>query len=103
MPKILAAIPPDLLQTLPLLLLTVAETAHVQFPPSHSPLTDTELGQLNASLLKEEEGLVANRGLVSQYQADPQLNESQTFLVFLSQELRAQYDATLLKKIAQVG
>ena len=59
--------------------------AHTRTPRSPGQHADTDLRELNAALLREEEGLVANRGLVSSYQADAALNENQTFFVYVPQ------------------
>jgi hypothetical protein len=50
--------------------------------------SDTDLAELNMGLLLEERGLVANRGLVTAYQDDPSLNDVQTFVIHVPEELR---------------
>lgn len=64
---------------------------------------DTNLTDLNANLLREEEGLVANRGFVPHYQNDPQLNDNQTFRIYISTEVRQKYEGTLLVKVEQAA
>jgi hypothetical protein len=76
------------------------------------------LEELNGSLLREEEGLAAGRGLVASYTGSvasvtggllasgpdaAALNENQNFLLFLAPELRRKYEGTLLNQIEQVG
>jgi hypothetical protein len=70
--------------------------------------TDTTLSELNDGLLREEEGLVANRGLVSTYVGGgllggaAMLNDNQTFLAYLTPELRRQYDSMVISNVEQV-
>ena len=60
---------------------------------------------LNQELLKEEEGLVGNRGLVTTYTGDnaQKLNDNQTFNIFISDGMRDTFEAKLLRQVAQVG
>lgn len=81
-------------------------------------VADTSLEELNGSLLREEEGLVAGRGLVTGYTGSvasitggllasgpdaAALNDSQVFLMYVSPELRRRYEATLLSQVEQVS
>ena len=75
---------------------------------SFTCLADTTLSELNDGLLREEEGLVANRGLVSTYVGGgllagaAVLNDNQTFLAYLTPELRRQYDSMVISQVEQV-
>jgi hypothetical protein len=63
---------------------------------------DVTLRDLNNSLLREEEGLMGQRGMVNGYVGDPTLNESQTFMVWIPQDIRRKYESTLLAMVEQV-
>ncbi|KAK9819713.1 hypothetical protein WJX72_001576 [[Myrmecia] bisecta] len=67
---------------------------------NQAQFSDTNLQDLNASLLKEEEGLVANRGLVSSERHD--IRENQTFKVYITKKLRDKYESTMLRQIQQL-
>ncbi len=56
-------------------------------------------------LLKEEEGLVGHRGLITNYSGEraERLNENQIFNVFIPDEIRAVFEAKLLREAAQVS
>lgn len=58
--------------------------------------SDTDMAELNQGLLLEERGLVANRGLVTCYQDDPQLNDVQTFAIHVPEELRQRWAPPLM-------
>ncbi|KAI8463954.1 MAG: Meckelin [Monoraphidium minutum] len=71
---------------------------------------DTTLAKLNASLMREEEGLVAKRGLVTTYAGgggplggSAQLNDGQTFTLHITDELRRLYESTLLAQVEQAA
>lgn len=66
---------------------------------------DTTLSELNAALLREEEGLVSRRGLVTTYAGAgaAALNDNQTFTLLITPELRRLYESTLLAQVEQVG
>lgn len=57
---------------------------------------------LNAELLKEEEGLKAARGLVAASTTSKKLADNQLFRVYLKEEQRKAYDQKLLTQVAQV-
>lgn len=65
--------------------------------------SDTSLGDINTSLLKEEQGLVTNRGLVTTYQSDPALNDQQVFTIYIPDDLRKKYEASLLSRVEQAA
>lgn len=70
---------------------------------------DTTMSEINQALLREEEGLVANRGMVSCYVGAggtvpaAVLNENQVFRMYVTPELRRQYDNTLLAEVESVS
>ncbi|KIY92883.1 putative Meckelin [Monoraphidium neglectum] len=72
---------------------------------------DTTLSELNASLLREEEGLVPKRGLVTTYSGggggplggSAQLNDGQAFTLHITDELRRLYESTLLAQVEQAA
>ncbi|KAJ9523189.1 hypothetical protein QJQ45_024081 [Haematococcus lacustris] len=70
---------------------------------NHSQHSDTTLRQLNTELDKEGEGLVANRGLVTNNQGEPRLNESQLFAVYIPDSLRQQLDQKILRQVEQAA
>lgn len=60
--------------------------------------------ELNAELDKEGDGLVASRGLVGGgQQGDKRLSDNQTFLVYVTDEIRRQYENKLLKQAEMVS
>uniref|UniRef100_A0A383WB01 Meckelin n=1 Tax=Tetradesmus obliquus TaxID=3088 RepID=A0A383WB01_TETOB len=80
--------------------------------------SDTSLAELNGSLLREEEGLVAGRGLITGYTGSvasisggllasgpdaAALNDNQVFLMHVSPELRRRYESTLLSQVEQAA
>ncbi|QDZ19522.1 meckelin [Chloropicon primus] len=59
---------------------------------------DTSLSELNKQFLKEEEGSVSSRGLVSQ-SSRKDVNENQSFEIFIPKKMRNTYDQKLLRKL----
>ena len=59
---------------------------------------DTSLCELNKQFLKEEEGSVSSRGLVSQ-SSRKDVNENQSFEIFIPKKIRNTYDQKLLRKL----
>lgn len=57
--------------------------------------------ELNQELLKEEEGLTAQRGLVNST-ANPRLADNQLFLMYVTNSIRKTYDAKMLQLVQQV-
>ncbi|GMH43204.1 hypothetical protein BSKO_11126 [Bryopsis sp. KO-2023] len=68
---------------------------------NQTQFSDTNLRALNSNLLAEEEGLVANRGLVSGNAAgdSQELKENQTFMIYLPKEIRDRYERTMLAEV----
>ncbi|KXZ47359.1 hypothetical protein GPECTOR_36g81 [Gonium pectorale] len=62
--------------------------------------SDTTLRDLNQELLKEEEGLTAQRGLVSS-SSNPKLADNQLFLMYITDTIRKTYDAKMLQLVQQ--
>ncbi|GIL75629.1 hypothetical protein Vretimale_15152 [Volvox reticuliferus] len=62
--------------------------------------SDTTLRELNQELLKEEEGLTAQRGLVNST-ANPKLADNQLFLMYITDTIRKTYDAKMLQLVQQ--
>ncbi len=58
---------------------------------------------LNVALEKEGEGLVGNRGLVTSYPDNKRLNENQLFRVYVTEEIRRQYEAKMLRQVEMVS
>lgn len=58
---------------------------------------------LNNELEKEGEGLVASRGFVASYQSNKRLSENQIFLIYITDELRKQYEQRMLRQVEQVS
>ncbi len=56
-------------------------------------------------MIKEEEGLQGERGLVTTYDGDnaARLNQNQIFNLFISNDLRNTYESKMLRLIAQVS
>ncbi len=71
----------------------------LSLPLSSLPLSRSEL---NNELDKEGEGLVANRGLITSYPDNKRLNENQLFIIYVTDEVRRQYDAKMLRQAEQV-
>ena len=59
---------------------------------------DTSLSELNKQFSKEEEGSVSSRGLVSQ-SSRKDVNENQSFEIFIPKKIRNTYDQKLLRKL----
>ncbi len=59
---------------------------------------DTSLAELNQQFMKEEEGSVSSRGLVSQ-SSRRDVNENQSFEIFIPKKIRHTYDQKLLRKL----
>ncbi|GBF95222.1 meckelin [Raphidocelis subcapitata] len=72
---------------------------------NHMHHADTTLSELNASLMREEEGLVSRRGLVTTYAGAgaAALNDNQTFTIVVTPELRRLYESTLLAQVEQAA
>ena len=66
---------------------------------------DTSLPELNAALMREEDGLVARRGLVTAYAGAgaARLNDGQAFALHIPSALRRAYEATLLAQVEQAA
>ncbi|GFR52700.1 hypothetical protein Agub_g15327 [Astrephomene gubernaculifera] len=62
--------------------------------------SDTTLRDLNQELLKEEEGLTAQRGLIASA-ANPRLADNQLFLMYVTDPIRKTYDAKMLQLVKQ--
>ncbi|GLC73394.1 hypothetical protein PLESTF_001370600 [Pleodorina starrii] len=62
--------------------------------------SDTTLRDLNQELLKEEEGLTSQRGLVNS-SANPKLADNQMFLMYVTDSIRKTYDAKMLQLVQQ--
>jgi hypothetical protein len=60
---------------------------------------------LNQELLKEEEGLVGHRGLITTYTGDnaERLNSNQLFNIFITNAMRESFEAKVLRHVAQVS
>lgn len=58
---------------------------------------------MNQELLREEDGLVTHRGLVTDNKLKPSLDDSQLFLVHLTEGSRRMYEDRLLRQVEQVG
>ncbi|PNW74089.1 hypothetical protein CHLRE_13g584901v5 [Chlamydomonas reinhardtii] len=62
--------------------------------------SDATLRDLNQELLKEEEGLTAQRGLVSGA-SNPKLADNQLFQLYVTDAIRKTYDAKMLQLVQQ--
>ncbi|KAG2452271.1 hypothetical protein HYH02_003295 [Chlamydomonas schloesseri] len=62
--------------------------------------SDATLRDLNQELLKEEEGLTAQRGLVSGA-SNPKLADNQLFQLYVTDSIRKTYDAKMLQLVQQ--
>ncbi|EFJ50232.1 hypothetical protein VOLCADRAFT_116951, partial [Volvox carteri f. nagariensis] len=62
--------------------------------------SDTTLRELNQELLKEEEGLTSQRGLINS-SANPKLADNQLFLMYITESIRKTYDAKMLQLVQQ--
>lgn len=60
--------------------------------------------ELNQALLREEEGLVGERGLVvnNQGRNAEWLNQNQVFTMFVTADIRKTYESKMLRQVAQV-
>ena len=72
-------------------------------PPAPPPYYALPPRDLNAELLKEEEGMVGQRGFITSYQDRPRLNDNQRFLMYITTKERGEYEMNLLRKVEQVG
>ena len=61
--------------------------------------------ELNQELLKEEEGIVGSRGLVTTYTGDnaDRLNDNQVFNIYIPNDAREAFEAKMLRQVAQVS
>ncbi|KAG2497180.1 hypothetical protein HYH03_004769 [Edaphochlamys debaryana] len=61
--------------------------------------SDSTLKDLNQELLKEEEGLTAQRGLITS--SNPKLADNQIFLMYVTDSIRRVYDGKMLQLVQQ--
>lgn len=60
---------------------------------------------INQELLKEEDGFLGDRGLVSSYQGEAadRLNQSQVFTVYITDDIRRVYESKMQRLAAEVS
>lgn len=57
---------------------------------------------LNQELEREGEGIVAHRGLIPTYQGSREKCENQVFQIYITEDVRRQYDAMMTQRLMQV-